>query len=80
MKVELRFALFTLFTLFALVALFALFALFTLFTLFTLFILFILSKLLYTALTEACASIYIGGKVRTLLEWADGLLSKKWRG
>ena len=32
-----------------------------------------------TALTGACMPIYILlGKVRTLLEWADTLLSKMW--
>ena len=32
-----------------------------------------------TALTIACMPIYILlGKVRTLLEWADALLSKMW--
>ena len=41
------------------------------YTLFTLF------KLLYTAQTVACLPIYILlGKVRTLLEEAEGLLSK----
>ena len=42
-----------------------------LFTLLTLLTLFILFKLLYTA----CLYIWLG-KVRMLLEWADGLLSK----
>ena len=41
------------------------------YTLFTLF------KLLYTALNVACMPIYILlEKVKTLLEWADELLSK----
>ena len=34
-----------------------------------------------TAFTVACMPIYILlGKVRTLLEWADALLSKCWTG
>ena len=44
---------------------------YNLFKLFTLLTLFILFKLLYTA----CLYIWLG-KVRMLLEWADGLLSK----
>ena len=46
----------------------------------TLFTLFILLKLLFTALTEhvsLCLYILLQ-KVKTLLEWADELLSKKW--
>ena len=50
---------------------------FTLFPLFKPLTLFILSKLLYTAQTVACMPMPILlGKVRTLLEWADELLSK----
>ena len=47
------------------------------YTLFTLFTLFILFKLFYTAYSGmfACISILLR-KVETLLEWADGLLSK----
>ena len=51
---------------------------YTLLTLLTLFSLFILFKLLYTAETAACML----GKVTTLVEWADELLSKmlEWNG
>ena len=45
------------------------YTLFTLFTLFSLFSLFILFKLLYRVMLQ---------NVRTLLEWDDELLSKKW--
>ena len=38
-------------------------------------VLFLLFKLFYTVETIACVPIYIG-KVRTLLEWAAGLLRK----
>ena len=53
----------------------------TLLTWFALFTLFILFKPLYTAVHCFNLSMYIHvllGKVRTLLEWADTLLSKKW--
>ena len=46
---------------------------YTLLTLFTLF------KLLYTAVAYVCLYILLE-KVRTLLEWIDELLSKKWDG
>ena len=75
---------FTLLTLYTWITLFTWFSLLTWFTLFTWFTLlswltlFILFKLLYTAQTEACMPLPILlGKVRTLLEWADALLSKK---
>ena len=44
----------------------------------TLFIPFFLLKLLYTALNVPSLPIYIVGKVKTLLQWADELLRKKW--
>ena len=55
---------------------FKLFTLLPPLTLFSLFILFILFKLLYTGQTVAYMPIYN----RTLLEWANVFVSKKWSG
>ena len=54
---------------------------YTLLSLFTLFTLFLLFKLLYSSIACMYAYMpiyidYIIGRVRTLLKWADGLLSK----
>ena len=46
-------------------------------TLFRLLTLVMLFKLLYTASLVTCLPVLLG-KVRTLLEWADARLSKKW--
>ena len=56
-------------------------SLLTLLTWLTLFTLFILLNLLYTAKKQSCMYI-LYEKVKTLLEWADALLSKmfEWDG
>ena len=60
---------------------YTLLTLLTLLTIMTLFTLFILFKLLYIAETVACMPIFIMlGKVRTLMEWADGVMSKMLAG